>query len=40
MDPFLVRLYDRYAVSLSRFLESVVSPPMGKNVILVAEKGK
>ena len=38
MDPSLVRLYDRYAVGLSRFLDRILQPPLGKNVILVAEK--
>jgi SAM-dependent methyltransferase len=40
INPGLVRLYDRYAVGLSRFLDGIVKPPLGKNVILVAEKSK
>lgn len=40
MEPGLVRIYDRYAVGLSRFLDGVFHPPLGKNVILVAEKSK
>lgn len=35
-----VRLYDRYVVPVSRRLESVIHPPLGKNVIVVAKKTK
>jgi len=38
MEPAAVRFYDRYAVPMSRLLESVIQPPMGRNVILVCEK--
>jgi SAM-dependent methyltransferase len=40
MEPAAVRLYDRYGVRFSRFLDGLIRPPVGKNVILVAEKGK
>jgi 2-polyprenyl-3-methyl-5-hydroxy-6-metoxy-1,4-benzoquinol methylase len=33
-----VSLYDKVAVPASRFLESIVPPPIGKNVLLVARK--
>ena len=38
MEPRSVRLYDQYAVPLSRHLESWIAPPFGKNVVLVAER--
>lgn len=37
-SPGLSRLYDRLAVPFGRLVESVVTPPFGKNVLLVAEK--
>ena len=40
MEPGAVRFYDRFAVPVSRFLESVIHPPVGRNVILVGEKGR
>ena len=33
-----VSLYDKLAVPTVRFLESVVPPPVGKNVLLIAKK--
>jgi SAM-dependent methyltransferase len=33
-----VSLYDRYAVPSVRWFESVVTPPIGKNLLLVAKK--
>jgi SAM-dependent methyltransferase len=38
LDPRAVRLYDRWFVPLSGFLESVIRPPIGKNILLVARK--
>ncbi len=38
MEPGAVELYDRFAVPVSRALERFVTPPIGKSVILVAEK--
>ncbi len=37
-NPTLVDINDRYAVPLTRGLESAVSAPFGKNIILVASK--
>jgi hypothetical protein len=37
-NPRFVEIHDRFVVPLSRAAESVVSPPFGKNVILVARK--
>ena len=39
MEPGLVKLYDRCFVPLVKVAERVVPPPLGKNVLLVAEKG-
>lgn len=33
-----VSLYDKVAVPATRFLESIVPPPIGKNILLVARK--
>jgi len=38
MSSGAVRFYDRYLVAVSRFLQSVIRLPIGKNVILVAQK--
>ncbi|HYR89168.1 MAG TPA: class I SAM-dependent methyltransferase [Terriglobia bacterium] len=38
MDPAAVRLYDRWVVPIARVLENAVRPPLGKNIVLVAEK--
>ncbi len=37
-NPRLVRINDKFVVPLARAVERVVSPPFGKNVILVARK--
>lgn len=38
MEPWAVRLYDRYLLHLTRFIESAIRPPIGKNIVLIAEK--
>jgi SAM-dependent methyltransferase len=38
MEPAAVRLYDRFCVPALRRVEALVPPPVGKNVLLVAEK--
>jgi len=38
MEPGAVRLYDNVVVPFARVLEGVISPPLGKNIILAAEK--
>jgi SAM-dependent methyltransferase len=38
MEPAAVRFYDRFCVPVLRRAEAVVAPPLGKNVLLVAEK--
>ena len=37
MEPGAVRLYDRCVVPVSRALERLITPPVGKSIILVAE---
>lgn len=37
-NPTLMKVYDRVFVPLTRRIESVVVPPIGKNIILVAKK--
>lgn len=38
MEPSMVRLYDRVFVPPIRLAEWVIKPPIGKNLIMVAEK--
>jgi SAM-dependent methyltransferase len=38
MEPAAVRFYDRWVVPVARFLEGLVLPPIGKNIVLIAEK--
>jgi len=38
MEPGAVRFYDQRVVPVARALESSVTPPIGKNVLLIAEK--
>jgi SAM-dependent methyltransferase len=38
MEAGAVRLYDRLVVPLAEAFEGVVAPPLGKNIILIAEK--
>ena len=33
-----VTLYDKFAVPVTRLLESVIKPPIGKNILIVCEK--
>ena len=37
-NPFLVRLYDYIGIPLTRFFEGIVQPPIGKNIVVIAEK--
>lgn len=37
-DPAMARLYDRVGVPLTRAIESVIAPPFGKNLLLVARR--
>jgi SAM-dependent methyltransferase len=37
-DPRLIAINDRFIVPVSRTIERVISPPFGKNLILVAKK--
>ncbi|MDA1091606.1 MAG: methyltransferase domain-containing protein [Proteobacteria bacterium] len=37
-DPGASKLYDRLAVPVGRALETLIPPPLGKNVVLIARK--
>ena len=38
-SPLMVRMYDRFGVPLTRFIEGLLpTVPFGKNVILIARK--
>jgi len=37
-NPALVRIYDRFFVPLGAWLESVIRPPLGKNIVIVAQR--
>lgn len=37
-EPTLIKLYDRLGVPLTRAIESLVPPPFGKNIILIARR--
>lgn len=38
MEPWAVRLYDRYLLHVTKAIESAIRPPIGKNIVLIAEK--
>jgi SAM-dependent methyltransferase len=38
MEPSMVNLYDRVFIPLIRLVEDLIKPPIGKNLVLVAEK--
>jgi SAM-dependent methyltransferase len=38
MEPGAVRFYDQRVVPIAKVLESTLSPPLGKNVLLIGEK--
>jgi SAM-dependent methyltransferase len=38
MEPGAVRFYDQAVVPLAKRLEAIAPPPLGKNILLVAEK--
>jgi SAM-dependent methyltransferase len=40
MQPGLTKVYDKFVVPVVSKLEGVITPPVGKNVLLVAEKTK
>jgi SAM-dependent methyltransferase len=37
-QPSLINLYDRIGVPIARFIEGIVTPPFGKNILLIATK--
>lgn len=38
LSPGSVKLYDRLVVPITRAVESLINPPLGKNLLLIAEK--
>jgi SAM-dependent methyltransferase len=38
MEPGAVKLYDRFVVPVSRTLEALITPPVGKSIILAARR--
>jgi hypothetical protein len=38
LESGAVRLYDNLVVPLGKIIEGVLPPPLGKNVLLIAEK--
>lgn len=38
MEPGAVKIYDQLVVPLAKTLEATITPPLGKNVLLIAEK--
>jgi Methyltransferase domain len=38
MQPAMIRFYDRLAVPFIRSIESVIHPPLGKNLLIIGEK--
>jgi SAM-dependent methyltransferase len=38
LKPGTVEFYDRYVVPLTKALEGLIKPPLGKNIILIGEK--
>ena len=37
-NPAMAIIYDRYIIPITRFIERFISPPLGKNIIIVAER--
>ncbi len=37
-NPFAIRIFDSLFVPVSRFAENIIPPPIGKNVLLIAER--
>lgn len=38
LSPRMLKLYDRAVVPVSRILETVIRPPVGKNILVIARK--
>lgn len=37
-NPAMAITYDRYIIPITRFVERFISPPLGKNIIIIAER--
>jgi len=40
MNPRLTRIYDACGVPLTRAIEAIIPPPIGKNLVLIARRPK
>jgi hypothetical protein len=38
MEPGAVRFYDQAVVPVAKRIEAIAAPPLGKNILLIAEK--
>jgi hypothetical protein len=38
MKPGAVRFYDQAVVPVAKRIEAIAAPPLGKNILLIAEK--
>jgi SAM-dependent methyltransferase len=38
LDQGTIKLYDKFAVPITRAIESAINPPLGKNILLIASK--
>ena len=38
LTPGSVRIYDRHFIPIIRYVETILAPPIGKNILLIAEK--
>ena len=39
-NPTMIKLYDRVGIPVTRAFERYINPPLGKNLLLVAEKNR
>ena len=37
-NPAIAALYDRYFIPVTKFFERFISPPLGKNILIIAER--
>ena len=37
-NPAMATLYDRYFIPVKKFIERFISPPLGKNILIIAER--
>jgi hypothetical protein len=37
-NPAIATLYDRFFVPITKFIERFIVPPLGKNILIIAER--